>query len=110
MNCMQMRDPAHTGIRPRVRMALTGPVGECKTSKEFLTIKVTVATLKVTVATLNNIRFEIRNAGLRWKRARIALTSKDPDYCAKLDAIKRVLKCLSSDEAFFSIDELGPER
>jgi hypothetical protein len=61
-----------------------------------------------TVATLNNIRTEIANAGLRWKQARIALTSKDPEYRPKLDAIKNVLGSLSSDEAFFSIDELGP--
>ena len=61
-----------------------------------------------TIATLNNIRAEIANAGLRWKQARIALTSKDPEYRAKLDAIKAVLASLSSDEAFFSIDELGP--
>lgn len=60
------------------------------------------------VATLNNIRIEIKSAGLRWRQARIALTSKDPDYRAKLDAIKNVLANLSTEEAFFSIDELGP--
>ena len=61
-----------------------------------------------TVATPNSIRTEIRNSGLRWKQARIALTSKDPEYRAKLDAIKSALSSLANDEAFFSIDELGP--
>jgi hypothetical protein len=60
------------------------------------------------VATLDSIRVAIKSAGVRWKKARIALTSKDPDYRAKLDAIKVVLAGLSADEAFFSIDELGP--
>lgn len=61
-----------------------------------------------TVATLNNVRVVIKSAGLRWKQARIALTSKDPDYRTKLDAIKATLANLRIDEAFFSIDELGP--
>ena len=61
-----------------------------------------------TQATLNSIRTVVRAAGIRWKNARIALTSKDPDYRAKLDAIKYVLARLQKDEAFFSIDELGP--
>lgn len=37
------------------------------------------------VATLNSIRAVIKSAGIRWKQARIALTSKDPEYRAKLD-------------------------
>jgi len=61
-----------------------------------------------TVATLNSIRNSIRAAGVRWRQARIALTSNDPDYRRKVDEIKGVLARLSSDEAFFSIDELGP--
>jgi hypothetical protein len=61
-----------------------------------------------TIATLNNIRIEIAKAGIRWKQARIALTSKDPEYREKLDAIKKALGSLAPDEAFFSIDELGP--
>jgi hypothetical protein len=61
-----------------------------------------------TIATLNNIRTEIAKSGLRWKQARVALTSKDPEYREKLDAIKKVLGSLASNEAFFSIDELGP--
>lgn len=60
------------------------------------------------IATLNSIRTVIRNAGVQWKQARVALTSKDPDCRAKLDAIKGTLANLAVDEAFFSIDELGP--
>ena len=40
------------------------------------------------VASKNNIRKVIKSAGYRWKRARIALTSSDPDYRMKLDALK----------------------
>jgi transposase len=59
-------------------------------------------------ATLNNIRASIRSTGFKWKRARIALTSTDPTYRTKLDAIQHTLTHLSGDEAFFSIDEMGP--
>ena len=58
--------------------------------------------------TLNSIRTVIRRAGVRWSQARISLTSTDPDYRKKLDAIKSVLANLGTDDAFFSIDELGP--
>jgi hypothetical protein len=50
----------------------------------------------------------IKAAGFRWRKAKIVLTSKDPDYRSKLDAIKRILSTLREDEAFFSIDEYGP--
>jgi transposase len=63
---------------------------------------------KGTLATLKSIRLEIRKSGVRWRRARIALTSTYPEYRARVDAIKAVLAHLGTDEAFFSIDELGP--
>jgi hypothetical protein len=50
----------------------------------------------------------IKNAGFRWLHARIVLTSRDPDYRTKVDAIKKLLSELGPDEAFFSIDEFGP--
>ena len=54
------------------------------------------------------IRRIIKEAGYKWRRARIVLTSKDPDYRSKVDAIKKILSELREDEAFFSIDEYGP--
>jgi transposase len=54
------------------------------------------------------IRRIIKEAGFKWRRARIVLTSKDPDYRTKLEAIKKILSELRQDEAFFSIDEYGP--
>ena len=36
------------------------------------------------------------------------MTSSDPLYREKVDAIKKVLSELKDDEAFFSIDEFGP--
>ncbi len=50
----------------------------------------------------------IKKAGYQWRHARVVLTSNDPDYRAKVDAIKKILSELKQDEAFFSIDEYGP--
>lgn len=50
----------------------------------------------------------IRSAGFKWRKAKIMLTSPDPDYTTKVQAIKRILTTLKNDEAFFSIDEYGP--
>jgi transposase len=54
------------------------------------------------------IRRVIKEGGYKWRRARIVLTSKDPDYRTKLEAITNILSDLRPDEAFFSIDEFGP--
>lgn len=56
----------------------------------------------------DSIRTIIQEAGWKWKHARFVLTSNDPDYRAKVDAIKKILAELEPDEAFFSIDEYGP--
>jgi transposase len=50
----------------------------------------------------------IKKAGYRWLKAKEVLTSRDPDYRAKLDDVKRILGELAIDEGFFSIDEYGP--
>ena len=60
------------------------------------------------VTTRNNLSIVIKRAGYRWKKARITLTSSDPLYREKVDAIKNALSDLKDDEAFFSIDEFGP--
>ena len=54
------------------------------------------------------IRKMIKAAGFRWRKAKVVLTSRDPEYRAKLDAIKKILSTLQEDEAFFSVDEYGP--
>ena len=54
------------------------------------------------------IRKITKAAGYRWRKARIVLTSSDPEYSKKLDRIRSILSKLSPDEAFFSIDEFGP--
>ncbi len=59
-------------------------------------------------ACLHVIRQITKAAGYRWRKARIVLTSKDPDYSAKLQAVQNILSRLADDEAFFSIDEFGP--
>jgi len=57
---------------------------------------------------LTVIREVIRAAGYKWRRARVVLTSRDPNYHEKLDYIRSILSNLKSDERFFSIDEFGP--
>lgn len=50
----------------------------------------------------------IKGAGFHMRKAKKVLTSKDPDYRKKLEAIKAILANLTSSEKFFSIDEYGP--
>jgi len=61
-----------------------------------------------TPTSLTVIRQVIRAAGYKWRRARVVLTSRDPNYHQKLDYIRSILSHLKSDERFFSIDEFGP--
>jgi transposase len=50
----------------------------------------------------------IKMAGFRWRKAKIVLTSNDPEYHTKVAVIKQILSDLKEDERFFSIDEYGP--
>lgn len=50
----------------------------------------------------------IKSSGFKWRKAKVVLTSSDPDYANKVEAIKQILGTLRFDEAFFSIDEYGP--
>lgn len=50
----------------------------------------------------------IREAGYRFRKARVVLTSNDPFYREKVNRIKEILTHLKSNERFFSIDEFGP--
>jgi hypothetical protein len=54
------------------------------------------------------IRKVTKAAGYCWRKARVVLTSADPDYSEKLNRIRSILSKLRPDEAFFSIDEFGP--
>jgi transposase len=56
----------------------------------------------------SRIRRIIKAGGYRWRRARVVLTSNDPEYEEKLRRVKAILSRLRGDEAFFSIDEYGP--
>ena len=53
---------------------------------------------------------EIMRNRIKWRKARVVLTSSDPNYQAKVGNIAMILSKLKSDEAFFSIDEYGPFR
>jgi transposase len=54
------------------------------------------------------IRQIVKQAGYHWRKARIVLTSNDPEFSEKLHHIQSILSELKPDEAFFSIDEFGP--
>ena len=54
------------------------------------------------------VRKIIRATGFKWRKARIVLTSNDPQYREKVDKIKSILGILGPKERFFSIDEFGP--
>lgn len=54
------------------------------------------------------IRKITKAAGYRWRKARVVLTSADPDYREKLARVQAILSGFGADEAFFSIDEFGP--
>src|SRR5258708_172129 len=54
------------------------------------------------------IRKITKAAGYRWRKARVVLTSNDPEYREKVHHIQSILAELQENEAFFSIDEFGP--
>jgi len=54
------------------------------------------------------IRKMIKSAGYNWRKARIVLTSNDPEYRTKLNRIQRILSTLGENDRFFSMDEFGP--
>jgi len=54
------------------------------------------------------IRKIVKEAGYRWRKARVVLTSNDSEFSEKLHHIQSILSGLKTDEAFFSIDEFGP--
>jgi hypothetical protein len=52
------------------------------------------------------IRKMIKAAGFRWRKAKVVLTSQDPDYRAKLDAIKKILSIhLTANGPYSSIEK-----
>lgn len=54
------------------------------------------------------LRKIFKDAGYRWRKAKVVLTSRDPEYSAKLSSIQNILASLTKSDAFFSIDEFGP--
>ena len=50
----------------------------------------------------------IKDAGFRFRKAKKVLTSNDPNYRRKLEAITAILSKLAPDEKFFMLDEYGP--
>jgi len=50
----------------------------------------------------------LKNRGVRFKRSREIITSTDPNFKEKYEAIQKTLSVLGEKERFFSIDEYGP--
>jgi transposase len=59
----------------------------------------------VSMATISNI---VHSAGYKWRKAKVVLTSNDPEYREKLKRIQMILSNLGENDRFFSIDEFGP--
>ncbi|MEO7215488.1 IS630 family transposase [Mucilaginibacter sp.] len=56
----------------------------------------------------STVSIYLRNRGVRFKRSREIITSTDPDFRVKYEAIQTILGDLGDKEKFFSIDEYGP--
>jgi transposase-like protein/transposase len=56
----------------------------------------------------NNISRIVKAEGYGFWKAKVCLTSNDPDYEQKVKKITSILAKLKADEKFFSIDEFGP--
>ncbi len=56
----------------------------------------------------DTIREIMKSAGYKWRKAKIVLTSNDPEYREKLEHIQMILSSLGAKDRFFSIDEFGP--
>lgn len=54
------------------------------------------------------VRAIVKGAGYKWRKAKVVLTSSDPDYAEKLSRVRAILSNLGDQDAFFSIDEFGP--
>ena len=54
------------------------------------------------------IREIIHTSGYKWRKAKIVLTSHDPQYQEKLAHIESILSKLGKNDRFCSIDEFGP--
>ena len=50
----------------------------------------------------------IKRAGYKYRKAKVVLTSNDPEYRQKLNRIKSILSKLGENDRFCSIDEFGP--
>ncbi len=54
------------------------------------------------------IALYLKEAGYKFKKARLSLTSPDPKFREKLAHIQNILAGLQPNEKFFSFDEMGP--
>ena len=55
-----------------------------------------------------SVALYFRQEGIAFSKAKVILTSPDPNFREKLDHVKSILSNLGPNEKFFSIDEYGP--
>ena len=97
-------------IRSAVFSILHAPPSEYninRTSWRLVDLKMCLAKEGIHVSK-NLISQIVKSAGYSWRRARVVLTSNDPDYRRKLGEIQTILSSLGDNDFFFSIDEFGP--
>nr|WP_082855799.1 IS630 family transposase [Mucilaginibacter sp. L294] len=56
----------------------------------------------------STVSLYLKDRGVRFKRSREVISSTDPDFREKYEAIQEILANLGKNDKFFSIDEYGP--
>ena len=105
--CTKVED---TQLREVVLSALHTPpssFGFNRTSWTVMLLKRALES-KACILGKNMISKIIKAQGYGFWKAKVCLTSNDPDYEQKVKKITSILAKLKTDEKFFSIDEFGP--
>lgn len=96
--------------REQILAAIHAPPSQYGFNRTSWTIQLLKTALKQKghIIGKNNLSRAIKASGYKMWKAKEVLTSNDPTYKEKLEAITRILSNLGPKERFFSIDEFGP--
>jgi len=100
-------DPLYHVVIISVLHAPPSNHGFNRTSWTLKLLKAALQQKRYTISHVNLCR-AIKRAGYKMWKAKEVLTSNDPEYQQKVEAIKQILATLGPEERFFSIDEFGP--
>jgi transposase len=103
----KFEDPQHKEMLFKVLHAPPKDYGVNRTTWRLCDLHTVMKRLGMPIGK-NYILKIIRRAGYRFVKARVVLTSNDPNYLGKVDRTLRIPRHLKPTERFFSIDEFGP--